>query len=135
MAAPLIIWSNSVSGDAESGGTLAFANVSAGSVGSVSTTYQVYNSTGANASECAFYLDDVSGVFVSSSNIVISYSHSGISQDNVTWAENKTETFPVLTSSGASDTNNVTLVETIEFGGSETVGTKQWKKVITYQYT
>lgn len=113
-----------------SGQTRTYANVSAGSVGSVVGTYTIWNTSASHATNCSIYLEDVSGSFVSDTVISLSWGATAFTG----WTSGHTLDFPDL-SAGASETNEQVLEEKIDLDGGETVGTKQWKKVITYQYS
>jgi len=136
MAGPTIYWK--YEGTTETAGTRTYANVSSGDGTDFSGNYTIWNTEDANCSNSSIYLEDVNGTMVADASIAVNWTENwgaSESQADVTLSTQTIDFVSGTWTTGASGDYQVDFWEKIAIDGTEAVGTKTWKKVITYQYT
>jgi len=138
MAGPTIYWKYGAS--VETAGTRTYANVSSGDNTDFSGEYTIWNSVDANCSNTSIYLEDVNGTMVADASIFVSWTEQWGASESQADVTLSTQTIDFVSggavwTTGASGDYEVHFAENVVLNGTESVGTKTWKKVITYQYT
>lgn len=129
MSAPTIYWHDGTS--EYQSGTRTYTNVESGTAATFSGDYTIYNKGSAAATNCSFYVADVQGSHVSDNNVI--YSIGTVAA--TTMSTDTTFSIGDLATGGTTNASQLDMTETIIVEVDDTVGTKEWSKNITYQYS